>query len=450
MRWIVVAAIAALWLQRPEPRCEDTSVHVARQRLSGASTGPATADLSTDGRVVAFISLAQLTPDDVNTVDDVYVFDRTTSRFALESVAPGGAADGSSQQPRVSGDGRVLVFATVASNIVGAGVVAVGAQVVRRDRATRSTTLVSHTPGGGPGNGWSGHADISDDGRFVVFESRATNLVPGHDANAGGSDVYLFDAHDGSLRRVSQTDAGEQSATGQSSTPALSGTGRFVAFSSTAPLDGPARARTEAPIRDVFRRDLTTGALTRISATQSGGVPNGPSYHPAISGDGRQVVFVSTATNLQGAVGSARPEQLYFYEADTGRLRLLSRSAAGRAGDGDSRFPAISGDGRYVVFSSAASNLRCAAGCQDGRAETSDVNLVSDVYRVDTLTGAVDRISGDSEGPWWRVSTGAAVDGTGHVVAFSSRQPIDDADLEDDDDLFVKPARNGCPSTDRP
>ena len=111
--------------------------------------------------------------------------------------------------------------------------------MLRRDRTTGVTTLVSRTPAGAPGNGWSGVPDISDDGRFVVFESHATDLVAGPDGNGGGSDIYLFDAADGGLRRISVTTAGEQLANGQSATPAISGTGRVVAFSSTAPLDAP-------------------------------------------------------------------------------------------------------------------------------------------------------------------------------------------------------------------
>jgi Tol biopolymer transport system component len=445
---LVVPAIVAGHV--PEPRGRPTGVPIARQRLTGPANGLATADVSADGHVVAFVSVSRLTTADDNSLDDVYVFDRVTERLHLESVTAGGrAADGSSQQPHVSGDGRFLVFSTVAPNIIGRGVESM-AQVVRRDRTTGVTTLVSHAPDGSPGNGWSGHADISDDGRYVVFESRAVDLVAGADAKHGGSDIYLFDAADGSVRRVSLTDAGVQSASGQSSTPAISGTGRFVAFSSTAPIDGPARARPDNAVRSVFRRDLSSGATSRVSATRNGGVPNGPSYHPAITADGHQVAFVSTATNLDGVRGATREQHLYLVDAETGRVQLLSRSAAGGAADGASRYPAVSGDGRYVVFSSDASNLLCAGPCRERRVDGSaDLNLVSDIYRVDTATGVVDRVSGGTANdPWWRASSGAAIDGTGDVVVFSSRQPIDEADLEDDDDLFIDVQRG--PAGDRP
>jgi Tol biopolymer transport system component len=433
-----LAAAPTLTARRPsagagEAPCEAPGTHVARQALGGSVTGAASVDVSGDGRVVAFVSLRRLTAADVNTVDDIYTLDRTTGAVTLESVAASGPGNGSSQQPRISADGRVVVFSSMASHVIGAATAA--SQVMRRDRATGTTTLVSHTPAGRPGNGWSGQADISGDGRYVVFESQATDLVAGPDANHGGSDIYRYDATDGAVRRISLTDAGVQSASGQSGTPAIDTAGRFVVFTSTALLDGPARARPDDPIRSVFRRDLVTGDMRRLSAARGGGVPDGASYHPAISGDGRRTVFVSVATNLAGGAGRTRRQQLYLHDADTGLLRHLSRSAAGGGADGASRHPAVSGDGRFVVFSSDASDLPCADRC----GPFADLNLVSDVYRLDVATGAVDRVSGGagSREAWWTASGGAAIDGPGRVVAFSSRQPVDEADLEDDDDLFV-------------
>src|SRR4029453_12152139 len=127
---------------------------------------------------------------------------------------------------------------------------------------------------------------------------------------------------------------------------------------------------------------------------------------------------------------------VYLYDAHAPRLRLLSRSASGGVADGNSRHPAISGDGRYVIFSSDASNLGSAERC--GR--PADVNLVPDVYRADTATGLVDRISGgaSARGTWWAGSSGPATDRTGRIVAYSSRQPVDEADLDHDDDLYVE------------
>jgi Tol biopolymer transport system component len=453
MTWPLLAVVWAAWAHPAETGCDGAGRHVARQRLDGASAGVATVDVSADGRFVAFVSLAPLAPGDDNGADDIYVLDRTTGAITLESVTAGGrAADGSSQHPRLSGDGRFLVFSTAARSLIGAGVADQGpSQVLRRDRATGATTLVSHTPAAAAGNGWSGHPDISDDGRSVVFESRATDLVPDPDANRTGNDIYLFDAAVGAIRRVSLTTAGQQPATGQSSTPAISGSGRFVAFASTAPLDAPPRmtAARDAPLREVFVRDLATSVTRRISTTRDGRVPNGGSYFPAISADGNRVAFVSTATNLDDDARATRQENIYLYDNRTPGLRLLSRSASGGVVDGDSRHPAMSGDGHYVLFSSDASNFACAVHC----GPRADVNLVPDVYRVDTRTGVVDRVSGGASAreAWWNASTGAACDTTGRVAAFSSRQPVDEADLDHDDDLFVEvlPGIAGSP-TERP
>jgi Tol biopolymer transport system component len=441
MPWPLVAIVWSA-LQPPAMPCPAERRHAARQQLQAQAAGVASTDVSADGRFVAFASLDRLDPADVNTLEDIYVLDRPADTVRLESAtASGAAANGSSHEPRLSGDGRFLVFSTVAANLAGASVETVGAQVVRRDRTTGTTTLVSRTPTRVPGNGWSGHADISDDGRYVVFESRATNLVAGSDANSSGSDIYLFDAADGSIARISVSASGEQLAWGQSSTPAISGSGRFVTFSSTALLEASARLRPDARLRNVYLRDLSIGQTRRISATQSGGVPNGASYYPAISADGRRVAFVSIATDLEGNPRGRPREHVYLYDADDGRLRLLSRAAAGGSADGDSRQPAVSGDGRYVAFSSDASNLWCPFPCRAGRAQDhADLNLVSDVYRIDTVTGAVDRVSGGEAAnePWWRASAGPAIDASGRVIAFSSRQPLDDADLDDDDDLYVE------------
>jgi Tol biopolymer transport system component len=396
----------------------------------------ATVDVSTDGRLVAFVSLARLTAEDDNTVEDIYVLDRATAAIRLESATVSGAASvGSSQHPRLSGDGRVLVFSTLAAALVGPGVETAGAQVVRRDRSTGALTLVSHTPTGTPGNGWSGVPDVSDDGRFVVFESRATDLVAGPDHNHGGSDIYLFDAADGGLRRVSVPTVGEQPAAGQSGTPAISGTGRFIAFSSTAPLDTPPGRTDARPVhRDVFVRDVVEGVTRRVSASRNPRGPDGDSYHPAISGDGHRIAFVSTATNLDADARAGPEEHVYLAQLGLPRLTLLSRTSSGRAADGPSRYPAFSADGRYVLFSSEASNLHYRDRC--GAAE--DLNLVSDVYRVDAATGVADRISGAvAREPWWTASQGVASDGSGRVVAFSSREPMDDDDLGHDDDLFI-------------
>ena len=423
-----------LWTQgSPAPPCEAGRPAVARQALTGALPGTASVDLSADGRFAAFVSLARLDPADDNAVDDVYVLDRVTGRVSLESVtADGRAANGSSEHPRLSGDGRYVVFATIARNLVASDRDDLWPQVLRRDRVTGVVVVVSKGPSQQLADGWSGDPEISEDGGVVVFDSRATNLAA-PDGNGRGTDVYRFEAADGSVRRIS-------GASGDSMAPAISGDGQRVVFTSTAPLDTPATNPLRAgpaPPRSVFLYDAATGVVRRISTAKDGHTPNGPSYFPTISADGRRVAFVSTATNLAIAGRAPRQESLYLFDVDSGRLRLASRSASGAVPDGYSRHPALSRDGRYMAFSSNASNLLCADGCAGS--DGADLNLVSDVYRVDTVTGAAARVSGaGAHEPWWNASAGAAIDGSGRVVAFSSREPTADADLDHDDDLYVE------------
>jgi Tol biopolymer transport system component len=429
------ALVALAWGALLEAPCSGRGAEVARQRLAGPRTGLATAAVSADGRFVAFVSHASLLPADDNVVDDIYVLDRRTGRVSLETLgADGRASNGTSEHPRLSADGRILVFSSIAPLLVGTRDHR-GPQVFRRDRLTGTTTMVSLSTAGGPANGWTGHPGVSDDGRFVVFESRATDLVPGVDANGNAVDVYLYDARDGSVRRLSVSAAGVQPADGDSTTPVISGDGRVVAFTSSAPLDG-LRTAAGPPARGVFLRELATGVLRRLSVTRDRRLPAGASFQPAISGDGRRVAFVSTAADLDDDARATAQENVYLYDSTAPRLRLVSRGASGGPADGGSRFPAISGDGRYVVFSSDASNLHCPGRC----GPAADVNLVSDVYRADTVTGRIERISGGAaaQAPWWNTSTGPAIDATGRVVAFSSREPIHAADLEHDDDLYVE------------
>ena len=439
MPWPLVALAWVVWLQTSTSPCDTGRPAVARQALTGSVPGTASVDLSADGRYAAFISLARLDPADENAVDDVYVLDRVSGRVGLESLAAEGrASNGSSEHPRLSGDGRFVVFATIASNLLPGSGDPRWPQVVRRDRVTGTLVLVSHGPGQQLADGWSGDPEISEDGRYVAFDSRATNLAA-PDGNGSASDVYLFDAMDGSVRRVSVASGGVQPASGDSTAPAISGDGRRVVFTSTAPLDTVSvnLARGAAPVRLVFLHDAVTGTTRRISTAKDGRAPNGPSYFPTISADGRRVAFVSTATNLAIDGRSPRQESLYLFDVEGGRLRLASRSATGGAPDGYSRHPALSRDGRYLAFSSNASNLECADGCAG--TDRADLNLVSDVYRVDTATGAAARVSGASaREPWWNASAGASIDDSGRVVAFSSRQPIDEDDLDHDDDLYVE------------
>lgn len=220
-----------------------------------------------------------------------------------------------------------------------------------------------------PTNGPSRRPAISSDGRYVAFESSATDLVAG-DTN-GVQDVFLRDHFTGTTRRVSVASSGAQ-ASGASEWPALSADGRYVAFSSLASNLVPSDSNS-AP--DVFVHDTLTGQTILVSPLGGGGPANGGSYSPDISADGAWVVFMSIAPSLDGGASDAFMD-VFASHIPSNSTSKLSRTAAGQNANGSSFFPRISPDGRYVSFETEASNLT-----------SGDVNLVRDVVLHDLVLG---------------------------------------------------------------
>jgi Tol biopolymer transport system component len=210
---------------------------------------------------------------------------------------------------------------------------------------------VSKSSGGERANGPTSAVALSANGRTVAFVSSATNLDPRDSdeypdvyvANASGRVTLASVAPDRSKPQPTRLGAGDVS---------LSANGRWVAFSTDAPLD-PADTNDR---NDVYVKDRWTGALVLASATADGAVGDASSTHPVLTADGDAVVFSSFADNLD----SADPEQgsdIYRKDLTTGALLLVSTNAAGEKGDDSSSSPAVSGDGRLAAFSSYATNL---------------------------------------------------------------------------------------------
>src|SRR5439155_9711766 len=204
--------------------------------------------------------------------------------------------------------------------------------------------------------------------------------------------------------------------------PSISDDGRFVAFTSTA-----------AHSSDIYLRDLQQGTLTKVSVAYDGGAADGSSHSPAISGDGRHVAFVSEATNLVRRRDRNRLPDVYVRDMATKHTELVSRTPSGEPGNGPSGHPALSGDGGIVVFQSEASDLICGVHCA---LPDRDINLVADVFRRDRAAGLTERVS-RGRTLWMEPSIGPATDRTGAVIAFASRHPLDQADDGHDYDLFV-------------
>jgi Tol biopolymer transport system component len=323
------------------------------------------------------------------------------------------------------------VFETALS--VGDGTV-MGTEIVLRDRVQNTTRRVSRGTSEGRVPESSRGPAISEDGRVVAFASGATDLVAGRDENGTKEDVYLFEVTTGLVRRISVDSQGVQRPDGASFAPSVSADGRYVAFTSNAALDGgAARSSSGRPIASVYVRDMQLGVTERVSVCAGGILPDGSSSSSAISRDGRYVAFASTATNLVPGDRN-RSADIFLRDLRTHSTLLISRSASGGAANGQSGSPVVSADGRFVAFQSQASDLICARRCP---AAAEDINLLSDVFLFDRATGLMTRISA-GPGNWAEESAAPQIDAAGDVIAFTSRHPIDAQDDRNDFDLFVR------------
>ena len=221
--------------------------------------------------------------------------------------------------------------------------------------------------------------------------------------------------------------------------PAISADGRFVAFVSKADLtcrEAPACLTEPSDtngLADIYLRDTVTNLTRRITRGHAGGDLDGPSYDPAISGDGRHVAFVSEATNLTRD-STSRAAHIYVHDLATGITDLVSRTPSGRPANGPSLRPALSQDGATVAFQSLASNLVCEGTCQDGQP---DINLAWDVFVYHQLARRTARVSTDAGEEWMENSRAPSLDDAGQVLAFGSRHPINARDEAHDEDLYV-------------
>lgn len=249
--------------------------------------------MSADGRHVGFLSRASnLVPGDGNERQDAFVHDTLTSTTTRVSVGPAGAeGDDHSSSAYPSDDGRHVTFGSAATNLV-PGDTNGANDVFVRDTVSGVTMRVSTDSDGAQGDGPSFAVARSPDGRHVLFDSIATNLVKG-DTN-GVRDAFLHDLAAGETRRVSVGPGGSEG-DGQSFAGAVSEGGRHVVFDSDASnlVDGDTNG-----VADVFARDLGTGATTRVSVGSAGTEGDGHSLRPDVSPDGRHIAFDSLATNL--------------------------------------------------------------------------------------------------------------------------------------------------------
>jgi Tol biopolymer transport system component len=223
-------------------------------------------------------------------------------------VTDGVNTSGGSLDPSISSDGRYVAFTSDAPR----------AGVYWKDMDTGEIRPVDVPLGATTSNGIGLHPRISGDGRFVAFDSDATDL-PGGEQNGAIVDVFRRDMDTGLVQLVSQgNDGGAQ---GDSTTGSISADGNVVAFSSSAPnlADGDTNGTT-----DTFVRNMVTAAVARVSAKADGGQLSGPSYAPAVSGDGHFVAFASRAPDVQSAGVTAVRARVYRKDLQSGAIELAT------------------------------------------------------------------------------------------------------------------------------
>ncbi|MEG5034449.1 calcium-binding protein [Microcoleus sp. AT3-D2] len=381
--------------------------------------------ISADGRFVAFQSQASnLVPGDTNNKNDIFVRDlstNTTTRVSVDSAGIQGNND--SFNPSISADGRFVAFASF-SNLV-PGDTNNQPDIFVRDLLSNTTTRVSVDSAGNQGNSLSNNSAISADGRFVAFQSYASNLVPGDTNNQ--FDIFVRDLSTNTTTRASVDSAGNQG-NSDSLTPSISADGRFVAFISFASN----RLGETNNRNDIFVRDLSTNTTTRVSVDSAGNPGNSDSFSPSISADGRFVAFQSQASNLVPGDTNNFFNQLKIFVRDlsTNTTTRVSVNSAGIQGDENSFNPSISADGRFVAFQSQASNL-----------VPGDTNNKQDFFVRDLSNNTITRVSVDSAGDRGQNDDalfGPSISADGRFLVFASdASNLVPGDTNNAQDVFV-------------
>ena len=386
-------------------RTDRVSVNGSGTAGSGASSTPS---ISGDGSLIAFASQSANFVTGVSG-PQIYVHNRQTNQIEVVSRDSDASAinegGGASSDPSMSSDARLVAFVSLSSNLVTS---VSGQQIYVRDRQIGHTTVISKSSAGTIGNGTSSAPAISADGRYVAFASASTNLV----ASVNGTQIYLHDRELGLTTLISKDNSGTPVfGDGASSSPTISSDGQFVAFASLSTNLGAAGSNQQ-----IYIHDRLTGAngTTSLISKDSGATPgNDNSSTPLVSGNGRFVAFVSGATNI---VAGFSGQQVYVHDRNTGANgtnSLISRDTSGspNAGNQNSSAPSISSDGRYVAFTSSATNLIAGVSGQQ-------------IYLHDRNGPATSLVSRDNTGSLVKgngLSDNPSINSDGGFVAFFSQ-----------------------------
>ena len=322
------------------------------------------------------------------------------------------ASDGSqgndlSLAPGINADGRFVAFPSRANNFTYEDGSDQG-DVFLHDTQTGETTLITSTTDGSPSNDNGSRftpPGVSDDGNIVSFVSNSTNLVPG--ASEDGWYVFARNRSAGTTLRVGLVGGGGHS--GSERPLSMTGDGRFVAFESYSENLGNGLPRYQ-----IFVRDMQTAGMTLVSVASDGTPGDHDGLAPSLSSDGRFVAFESRSTSLVvGDTNGWNPcygDDIFVHDLATEETTRVSVDSSGAQANCDSHLPSVSADGRYVAFSSLASNL-----------VPDDTNGANDVFVHDRQTGETTRVSISPNGTQMNYgSNWPSISGDGRLVAVVS------------------------------
>lgn len=345
---------------------------------NGDSSG---VSVSSDGRYIAFTSFADNLvegEDDTNNASDVFIKDTETGNISRVSKAwNGDQGNNHSRTPSISGDGRYVAFESYADNLVAENDTNNRMDIFVRDTVDNTTIRVSIASDGEQGNKDSNDPDISEDGRYVVFETLATNFLDVY-FNNNLQHVYRHDLTTGNTECVSLRTDNTYPGNKFDINPSISSDGRYVAFESFSNnlVENDINSRT-----DVFVRDMTNQTTTLVSKASDGSQGDDESNNPSISGDGSKIAFASKASNFWPNDTNTYKHDVFIHYTGSGNTTCLSLNTQGDPA-GASYHPDISSDGRYVAFQSYSDDIKA-----------EDDNGFADVFLYNLDAGPVELIT---------------------------------------------------------
>lgn len=407
------------------------NIDITRQSLSSSDSQTdaesSSPTLTGDGSVVSFISSATtLVSGSSGSKKEIYI--KNISSKAVESASPSGVTiDADILSQHISSDGTKIAFSTEASNIVSPDLNA-KEDVFLYSISGKTFKLISQNKNASASDGVSTAPAVSATGRYVAFESSATNLVTG-DSNEK-KDIFLYDDESAETPITKVTfDTAAGPTDGDSTSPSVSSDGNYVVFASDATdlVSGDTNG-----LKDVFLYSKTGQSISKISQTVAGIAANAESSSPSISGDGRYIVFQSKATNLSDSINTGA-SNIYLLDRTGQTLQQISLSLSGGAPNGDSISPKISSDGTVIAFLSDATNLVASDSNNTPHDKAYDVFVYSKASN--TITRKSTKYNGsDVSG----TAQGISVNQDGKIVSFSSSASLlVPHDTNDSKDIFV-------------